>query len=147
MEGFEASDITEITGVKRPRLQQWLERGFIHPSIQKAEGHGSRNVYNRYDLYRIGIFKKLVESGLSRKLVASYLNATIPFILGSSGYCMFFRDGEKITCFMTSLDSNLRSSEERYYEMSGSKNYDDILVINFGAICGQIDQKIENLPK
>jgi hypothetical protein len=37
---FTASQITLLNGVKRTRLQQWLEREYLSPSIQKAYGHG-----------------------------------------------------------------------------------------------------------
>ena len=71
---FYASDVTKITGVKRLRLHQWIEQGFLRPSIQEASGHGTRNIYSRADLYKIALFKKLVESGLQRKRVAEIIN-------------------------------------------------------------------------
>ena len=71
---FYASDVTQITGVKRTRLQQWLERDFVSPSINVANGHGSRNVYSRGDLYTIAIFKKVSEMGLARKVVADMIS-------------------------------------------------------------------------
>ncbi len=97
---FLAGDIERITGVKRNRLQQWLERGFIAPSIQMASGHGTRNIWSRNDLYTIALFKKITESGLSRKVVSDFLSAGI--IGGdteavNSTYCLvYMREGEKV---------------------------------------------------
>ena len=71
---FLAKDVEKITGVRRNRLEQWLSRGFISPSIQEAEGPGTRNVWSRNDLYTIAIFKKVTESGLSREIVSDLLS-------------------------------------------------------------------------
>lgn len=72
---FLAADVEKITGVNRNRLEQWLSRGFIAPSIQAASGSGTRNRWSRADLYTIAIFKRLVESGLSRETVGKLLSA------------------------------------------------------------------------
>jgi len=70
---FLVSDVTKFTGVKRLRLHQWIERKYLSPSVQKASGHGTRNVYDEYDLYKIELFKRLITSGISRELSASII--------------------------------------------------------------------------
>jgi hypothetical protein len=65
---------TEITGVKRLRLHQWMGKGYISPSIHKAQGVGTKHIFSREDLCLITLFKRLVESGMSRSLVAAYTN-------------------------------------------------------------------------
>ncbi len=72
---FQASDIQRICGVKRLRLHQWMEEGFISPSIQRASGHGTRNVWSKSDLYRILLLKRLIENGFHRKAAATILNS------------------------------------------------------------------------
>jgi DNA-binding transcriptional MerR regulator len=72
---FYTSDVTRIAGVKRNTLQQWLDRHFIKPSIQEAEGSGSRNIFSEEDLHKIIVFKKLIEAGLARKVAAKCINA------------------------------------------------------------------------
>jgi len=73
MEDFQAADVLRICNVKRNRLQSWLEKGWIVPSIQKASGHGTRNIFSKPDLYKIALFRQAVESGISRAAVAEFL--------------------------------------------------------------------------
>ena len=77
---FYASDITEITGVKRLRLHTWIEKGYIEPSIQKGQGPGSRNIFSRDDVYRIVILKRLVENGFLREEAARLANVDFDLI-------------------------------------------------------------------
>jgi hypothetical protein len=61
MEAFGYKDIESLFNVKRTRLAQWQQRGWISaPSIQKAGTPGKANLYSRQDLYRIGLFGYLV---------------------------------------------------------------------------------------
>jgi hypothetical protein len=66
MQRYEQRDITRILGIKRPALQQWIERGFISPSIEKAGALGRRNVWNKPDMFRLGEFHELIKHGFSR---------------------------------------------------------------------------------
>jgi hypothetical protein len=70
---FFAADIEKICGVKRNRLQTWLEKSWIIPSLQKASGRGTRNIFNEVDIACIFIFKACVESGLSREVVGQFI--------------------------------------------------------------------------
>jgi hypothetical protein len=63
---FTTSNITKL-GIKRERLKDWMERGFIEPSIQKAEGQGTKNLFSIFDLYTIMLFNTLIEYGFSRQ--------------------------------------------------------------------------------
>jgi hypothetical protein len=63
---FTTSNITNI-GIKRERLKDWMERGFVEPSIQKAEGQGTKNLFSIFDLYTIMLFKTLIKYGFSRQ--------------------------------------------------------------------------------
>ena len=70
---FFAGDVEKICGVKRNRLQVWMEKGWIIPSIKRADGHGTRNIFNLINLFQISLFKKAVENGISRKVAADFL--------------------------------------------------------------------------
>jgi len=65
---FGAKRVFEITGVKLNRLQPWMERRFILPSIHVASGHGTRNIFSQDDLCEISLFKDMVERGLKREV-------------------------------------------------------------------------------
>ena len=69
---FKVSDVTAITGVKRLRLHSWMKLSYILPSVQSGEGSGNPNIFDRFDLYQIELFKYLTEKGFSRDLAAEY---------------------------------------------------------------------------
>jgi hypothetical protein len=62
---YTSTDILKL-GIKRERLKDWIERGLVQPSIQKAAGQGTTHLFSIYDLYLIKLFERLVSRGLSR---------------------------------------------------------------------------------
>ncbi len=72
METFTIKDL-KIFGISRERAQDWIERGFIIPSISKASGKGTTNIFSRWDLYGICLFMDFLARGLSRWLAAEYV--------------------------------------------------------------------------
>ena len=73
MKQYFTRHIHELTGVKINRLQGWIEYGFISPSIKKASGHGTRNIWSEEDVEKIKRFKALVELGYQRRLAAKLI--------------------------------------------------------------------------
>jgi DNA-binding transcriptional MerR regulator len=67
MEFFTTFDIEKKLGIPRNRLQQWLDRGIITPSIEQASGRRTKNRFSRNDLYRLELFQRLVRCGFSRR--------------------------------------------------------------------------------
>ena len=65
-EEFTVKEVVSILGIPRPRLQDWVLRGFVKPSLVCSAGQGVANIYGRIDLYVISIFKTLVEHGIHR---------------------------------------------------------------------------------
>jgi len=66
---FRTADVVRLLGVKRLRLHQWIERGFITPAV-RGFGSGYPNQYSPRDLYRIAVFAALVDYGIARKAAA-----------------------------------------------------------------------------
>jgi len=73
-EVFSMADAAAITGVASDHIQQWMERGWVKPSIQQAAGKGTRPIFSRVDLYNIAYLKKIKESGFSRQLAQEKIN-------------------------------------------------------------------------
>lgn len=67
MDQFSTFDIAKILGIKRSSLQQWIDYGFIEPSIATAEGRGTKNLFSAEDVFRIAVFRELYSAGLSQK--------------------------------------------------------------------------------
>ena len=57
---FIIKDVITILAIPRERFKEWVFRGYIKPSLQKAEGTGTKNIYSRFDLYAIKLFDLLL---------------------------------------------------------------------------------------
>jgi len=67
---FTTFDIRELLGIQIDCLKDWMNRDYIQPSIQKASGQGTKNLFSQQDLTLIKLFKHLIEIGLSRSISA-----------------------------------------------------------------------------
>ena len=66
-------DIREKLKIKIDRQKDWLTRGFIEPSIQRASGQGTKNLFSHFDLYLIKLFECLLNRGYPRKHAAKII--------------------------------------------------------------------------
>jgi DNA-binding transcriptional MerR regulator len=83
---FTVYQIAEKLGIPRSNLQQYLEKGYIEPSIEKAKGKGTRNYFSLDDIYRIRIFLRLSQIGFSQREAASFSQAVKSEVLGKKGH-------------------------------------------------------------
>ena len=72
---YTSSDIKDLLGVKVDRLQDWVNRGYIKPSVQQASGQGTKNLYSRDDLVLIELFKRLVAQETLREAAGRIVKA------------------------------------------------------------------------
>jgi hypothetical protein len=69
---FSTLEIGKALGIQRERLRDWMNRGFIKPTVS-ATGQGSKAGFTLSDVYGVAFFGRLVASGLSREVAASYV--------------------------------------------------------------------------
>jgi hypothetical protein len=74
---FSTSEVAKIFDINLNRLNNWLGSRLIVPSVEKASGHGSKNVFSFLDLFRISLFIKLINIGLSREAASEIVNSAI----------------------------------------------------------------------
>jgi DNA-binding transcriptional MerR regulator len=72
MKQYKMKDITRVLKIKATALQQWIDRGYVAPSI-KGSGPGTRNIWSLEDIFSLGIFKELLKSGFSRDEAADFI--------------------------------------------------------------------------
>ncbi len=77
---FTTFDIVKILGIERNLLAQWLMRGYISPSVQRAQGPGTKNLFSRNDLYNIRLFQQLVDTGIRRDEAKMYIDINFEHI-------------------------------------------------------------------
>ena len=67
---FTTFEMAEGLSIKRTRLQEWIDGGYIVPVIRKAKGKGTKALFNNQDIYYISMFHELVNFGLTRYMAA-----------------------------------------------------------------------------
>jgi DNA-binding transcriptional MerR regulator len=147
-EAFSTFEIREKLGIKVDRLKDWMNRGFISPSIQKASGQGTKNLFSRWDLYAIKLFQYLIDRGFSRKIAAECISHTISKELqmvrevaeideSHIGFVRWIDDngGTIVKIIDCSLDIPLAD-----YGLDGCS---DIVILNFQKIKDQVNEAIK----
>ena len=65
MDTYDSKTASRIVGVSLRQLQYWDERDFIRPSVQSAEGRGTKRLYSFHDLICLKVVKDLAYHGFS----------------------------------------------------------------------------------
>lgn len=69
---FSTFDIVKGLDIQRGRLREWMNYEFISPSV-KADGQGTRAVFNLFDVQCVALFRNLIEYGFNREAAARFL--------------------------------------------------------------------------
>jgi hypothetical protein len=159
MQAFSSFDIMRILKIPKERFREWVHMGFVRPSIAKARGRGTKALFSKRDLYFIGLFRELIESGLSREAAAvSAYQIKTPYFSFSTKYILSkfhrFRDqiwvdartGKEDPRKKDVLDSTvdfIRSEVELRSIFDKEPVWDHLIIINFAKLKRAIDSNIE----
>lgn len=69
---YSTLDIVKALEIPRERLRDWMNKGFIKPTIP-AEGQGTRAVFTRSDVYAVALFQNLIEVGFKRSQASDFI--------------------------------------------------------------------------
>lgn len=61
MKGYTTFQIIKALNIPRERLKDWMEKGFVKPSLQQARGKGTKAFFSLLDVYSLALFKHLIE--------------------------------------------------------------------------------------
>ena len=64
---YSTLDICKALSITRERIRDWMDRGFIKPSIQEAKGQGTKALFSRNDIYLVELFLTLIRNGINRR--------------------------------------------------------------------------------
>jgi DNA-binding transcriptional MerR regulator len=64
-QGYSSRSICNIIGLTYKQLDYYARTNFIIPSIQIADGYGSRRLYSFNDALQLKVVKKLLDAGVS----------------------------------------------------------------------------------
>jgi DNA-binding transcriptional MerR regulator len=65
METYDSKTASRLVGVSLRQLQYWDEQDFIRPSVQLAEGRGTKRLYSFHDLVCLKVVKDLAQHGFT----------------------------------------------------------------------------------
>jgi|GEM_PF-2133072 len=149
------SHVIKFVDISPYALNQWLDRGYFEPSIQKASGSGSRNIFSFTDIVKIALFKQLLGKGIARDVAGRYLAAddTDDIIEGVS--IIHTEDPEADNVFFLAFESSRKPNTrikayavQEPYELKFQHklNQIDLIVIsNLTEIVRTLDKKIKEM--
>jgi hypothetical protein len=70
---FTTPEIEQALGIPRARLKEWIAKGHIVPSVQKASGRGTKHIFSIDDLCLISLYNDLLEHGVKRALAGDVM--------------------------------------------------------------------------
>ena len=72
---FSSPEIAQIIGHTLNKTLAYVRRGYIKPSVQDADGHGTRRIWSYSDVVRMAIIRHLEDLGLSVSVLRVLGNA------------------------------------------------------------------------
>jgi DNA-binding transcriptional MerR regulator len=145
MEQFTTFQISKALGIKYGRLREWLDRGYIVPSIQKADRRGVRSLFSREDIYLIKLLSHLVDMGFSREAAAQMYpanpNPALREEILSCLYVVCYRGkNDVLTVFWPKPEITINLLGKT---MTGEKaSFDDVYIVNVKKIKEDVDRSL-----
>ena len=135
MEAYNSKMASRIVGVSLRQIQYWDEQGFIRPSVQPAEGRGTKRLYSFHDLMCLKVMKDLTGRGLSVRKVRRCLRPLKQYSVQrvqSAQSLKYLTDGE--TLFVITSDRE---------KILDAMNRQFVLSLGLGNLMRQLNGDIE----
>lgn len=140
---FSTFDVVKILDIKRERLREWMIQGFVKPAVS-ASGAGSKAEFDLLGLYKLGIFKRLVDTGMNRRIAAAWISTNSPL--------NDIVEAEKINMIVSLSRKNSGGRWICYFEPPWEISEDELkedwdlgLIINFTKVREEIKNGIKKL--
>jgi len=139
---FSTFDINKLLDIRRERLREWMNHGFIMPTIP-ADGIGSKAIFSILDIYKIAVFKILIDAGMNRRKASIWVRESPK--LGSH------REAEKLA-YIIVFEGKSGGRWESYIEpgpwnmeqeITKNTDWDIGIMINFKRIRNQVKELVE----
>ncbi len=73
-QGYSGKRTAEIVGITYRQLDYWARTDLVRPSLQSAQGSGSRRLYSYRDLLELKVIKSLLDAGIKLESVREVFN-------------------------------------------------------------------------
>lgn len=74
---YSTLQVCKVLGINRERLRDWMVQGVIRPTLTIPDPRGTKSLFTESDIVGIALFKKLVDQGYKRDLLASMFENVI----------------------------------------------------------------------
>lgn len=143
--GFSTFDVIKIFDMKRERLREWMNHGFITPTMP-AEGVGTKAAFTLLDVYQVGVFKKLVDAGVNRSIASLWVDVNDSFhnlqLANKVNYMILFERGSNKWKWMLLKEPGPWNMD---HVVSQNDEWGLGIVVNFRKLRTQINGEIEKL--
>ncbi len=153
---FSTIDIQRALKIPRERFRQWIDMGFVKPSVPAA-GAGTRASFKRTDVYCIAVFEYLIMRGFKRGIAARFVETLSRSVadISECNYLILRRESGKVGFFGQVLrNAQIDFVQGTFYKESDtgkkpqngtfrpSEMWDDIFIVNFAKIRNQVDHSL-----
>ena len=145
---YSTLDIVKATGIPIERLRDWLNRGYIEPTLPSL-GQGRKALFSDVDIYAIELFQKLIARGFSRHAASELIkNFTgIGGVLGATTHTIFIRrktDGnEQID--VLHLAGYPPPPHFDIMPILTQEGVEDVYIVNIQDIRDRVDRELDKL--
>lgn len=158
MEEYQLKDLMWVVEITAPRVQVWLEKGWVRPSVQVASGYGTRNIYSRGDLYLVALFRQVVDMGLQRQRAGDFLarlgderiryGLTEPRhdrVLTKRWAYYLYAGEDSYAGYANDLPRHPITKAGRYVDIIEIEDVDTVIAVNLAMIRARIDRRMVEL--
>lgn len=133
---FSTIDVCNRLKIRMDSLQQWLRDGYVRPAYRVDYGRGQKSVFLRSQLVWIGVFKTLLDRGLTRKMAVHWANAFYEMMKNKGQYdyydLLVFECEGDVVRQMTAYHGGIK--------IDATPDGLDIIVINVRRIINKINE-------
>ena len=152
---FSTFDIIKKLNIPRERLREWMKRGFIEPTIGSS-GVGTKAIFTIQDVYKVLLFKHLIEIGFMREIAADFIKNLdivellsgdyIGFRIGKdkvpwadTNVVYFFMNKHQILSLSEGMPARWYNIKSKIKKFASEHEYDDLIIVNYRKIRQQVN--------
>ena len=144
---YSTLDIVKVTGIPMERLRDWLNRGYIEPTLPSL-GQGRKALFSDVAIYGIELFQKLITRGFSRQAAADLIKnfTAIGSVLGSTTHIIFVRqktDGKE-NINVIHLAGYPPPDNFNIMPILTQQDVEDVYIVNIQDIRDRVDRELSN---
>ena len=146
---YSTLDIVKYLDIPRERFRDWMSREYIEP-CQKAQGQGTKALFNCLDVYSIRLFQSLIEDRkLSRDEAGKLIKVWKESARFQDDMCGNYFD---LVCFCQRKNQESEEVAIMAISLEGKEKsliaeaikWDSLLIINMRKIISDIDNKLKS---